>query len=117
MHMSNLINLIRSKYISTDTVFKPMDLARKAQFLTLDIISDLAFDIPFGDVANDEDMHLYLQSTEEILPVAIMLSTIPAIRSFFSIPFIGEMILPSAKDKIGPGNLIRLVFSFWVSGI
>ena len=75
-------NLIRSKYISTDTIFKPMDLARKAQFVTLDIISDLAFEIPFGDVENDEDVHLYLKSTEEILPVAIMLSTIPAIRNF-----------------------------------
>lgn len=104
--MLNLIKLIRRKYISTSTVFKPMDLARKLQFVTLDIISDLAYDAPFGDLEKDEDVHLYLKAGEETLPVAVILSTIPAIRNFMLIPLIGEMILPSGKDKTGLGKLI-----------
>jgi len=110
-HLSNLINLIRTKYVSTETELKPMDLARKSQFLTLDIITDLAFDVPFGNIDHDEDVHLYIQSTEETMQVAIMLSTIPIMNSFLNLPIIGDMIFPSSKDKTGPGRLIRFVFS------
>jgi hypothetical protein len=105
----NFLNLVRTKYISTDTELKPMDLARKAQFLTLDIITDLAFDAPFGDIDHDDDVHLYIQSTEETLQAAIMLTTIPAMNSFLNLPIIGDLIFPSSKDKTGPGRLIRSV--------
>jgi hypothetical protein len=108
-HLSNLINLIRTKYVSTNRELKPMDLARKSQFLTLDIITDLAFNVPFGDIDHDEDVHLYIQSTEETMQVAIMLSTIPIMNSFLNLPIIGDMIFPSSKDKTGPGRLIRFV--------
>jgi len=107
--MSNLINLIRTKYISTETELKPMDLARKAQFVTLDIITDLAFDAPFGDIDLDEDVHLYIQSTEETIQAAIMVASIPVMNSFINLPIIGDMIFPSSKDKTGPGRLIRFV--------
>ena len=86
-----------------------MDLARKAQFVTLDIITDLAFDVPFGDIERDEDVHLYIQSTEETMQAAIMLSTVPALNTFINLPIIGDMIFPSSKDKTGPGRLIRFV--------
>ena len=86
-----------------------MDLARKAQFVTLDIITDLAFGVPFGDIDRDEDVHLYIQSTEETMQAAIMLSTIPAMNSFINLPIIGDMIFPSSKDKTGPGRLIGFV--------
>jgi len=108
-HISNLINLIKTKYISTETELKPMDLARKAQFVTLDIITDLAFDAPFGDIDLDKDVHLYIQSTEETIPFAIMLASIPIMNSFLNLPIIGDMIFPSSKDKTGPGRLIRFV--------
>lgn len=89
-----------------------MDLARKAQFVTLDIITDLAFNVHFGDVDQDEDVHLYIQSTEETMPVVIMVAAIPALATFVSLPIIGDFIFPSSKDKTGPGRLIRYVSHF-----
>lgn len=86
-----------------------MDLARKAQFVTLDVITDLAFDAPFGDITRDEDVHLYIQSTEQAMKSVIMLSTIPAMYSFLNLPILGDMIFPSSKDKTGPGRLIQFV--------
>jgi hypothetical protein len=62
-----MINLIRTKYISTKTELKPIDLARKAKFVTLDIITDLAFGISFGDIDCDKDVYLYFQSTKETI--------------------------------------------------
>jgi cytochrome P450 len=109
--VSNFVKLIRRKYISTDTELKPMDLARKAQFLTLDVITDLAFGVPFGDIERDEDVHLYIQSTEEMLHAALTLTTLPVMNTFINLPLIGDMIFPSSKDKSGPGRLIRSVYS------
>jgi len=109
IHLSNLISLIRTKYVSTQEELNPMDFARKAQFVTLDVITDLAFNVPFGDVERDEDVHLYIQSAEKTIRAAVMLSSFPAINSFLNLSVIGDMILPSSKDKTGPGRLIRFV--------
>lgn len=84
-----------------------MDLARKAQFLALDIITDLAFNVPFGDIDSDEDVHSYIKSTEETMQAVIMLCSIPAVSDFLNTPLIGNLIFPSAKDEAGPGRLIR----------
>lgn len=105
-HIQNLIRLIRNKYLSKDGDFKPMDLARKAQFLTLDIITDIAFGEPFGDLEKDEDIHRYIQSTEEMLQVIILMGTIPAVSTFVQSKFIGSLLFPSGKERTGIGRLI-----------
>jgi hypothetical protein len=86
-----------------------MDLARKAQFLTLDVITGLAFGDPFGDIERDEDVHLFIESTEETMQAVMMLATLPIMNSFLNLPLIGNMLFPSSKDKTGPGRLIRCV--------
>ncbi|RKL19312.1 hypothetical protein BFJ68_g3586 [Fusarium oxysporum] len=50
-HIAKLINLLETKYLSTDKDYRPVDFAQKIQFFTLDVISDLAFGQAFG-VAN-----------------------------------------------------------------
>jgi hypothetical protein len=83
-----------------------MDLARKASFFTMDVITDLAFTKPFGNLANDQDMYRYIQSTEEMLPVMIMMTSIPALSAFFQIGWVGKLLFPSDKDTTGVGKLI-----------
>ena len=36
-------------------LYRPMDFVQKTQFFTLDVISALAFGVPFGYLARDED--------------------------------------------------------------
>jgi hypothetical protein len=60
------VDLLRRKYISTADSFKPVDMARKIGFFTMDVITDLAFAKPFGNLKNDKDMHDYIRSTEAI---------------------------------------------------
>ncbi|EXF74123.1 hypothetical protein CFIO01_09500 [Colletotrichum fioriniae PJ7] len=55
---------------------KPLDFGRKAQFFTLDVISDLAFGEPFGFVGSDSDMYEYIKTTEENLPVFMGMTVI-----------------------------------------
>jgi hypothetical protein len=90
-----------------------MDLARKAAFFTMDVITDLAFAKPFGNLTNDEDIYRYIQSTEEMLPVIIMMSAIPTLAAFFQIGWVGKLLFPSDKDTTGVGKLIGYELSLY----
>jgi hypothetical protein len=70
----DFINLVDRKYISTDKELKWMDFGQIAQFFTLDVISDLAFGKPFGDVADDEDKFEYIKTGEENVLVLMFLT-------------------------------------------
>lgn len=104
-NVSNLVQLIKKKYLSTQSDFRPFDFGRKVQYFTLDLISDLAFGEAFGDIATDSDVHGYIKTTEETLP-AIMLTTIlPWLLWLLSSPLLKSM-LPSDKDQLGLGKVM-----------
>ncbi|KAK1476984.1 hypothetical protein CCUS01_16700 [Colletotrichum cuscutae] len=101
----NLVRLIRliERYVDGR---KPFDFGRKAQFFTLDVISDLAFGEPFGFVASDSDMYEYIKTTEENLPVFMGMTVVPWVIRLFRIAkrFSAERFGPDAKvqrDMLG----------------
>jgi len=100
-----LVDLIERKYLSTNSEFKPFDFAQKINYFTLDTIADLAFGNTFGDLATDSDVHQYLKTTAESLPVIIVVTVLPWLSRLFQIRFI-QRLLPSEKDKLGLGRLI-----------
>ncbi len=57
-----------------------MDLARKAQYFTLDTITDIAFGQAFGDLVLDEDVHKYIISTEEMLKAIVLMGSVPIFK-------------------------------------
>ncbi|ODH13788.1 hypothetical protein ACO22_06903 [Paracoccidioides brasiliensis] len=75
--IAKFIRLIESKYLSTDTNLRPVDFARKVQYLTLDVISTLAFGHTFGFLDKDGDLFNYIKTTEESLPVMQMITLLP----------------------------------------
>ncbi|TID15189.1 cytochrome P450 [Venturia nashicola] len=99
------IDKIRTTYISTATEFKPMDLARKAQFWALDVISDLAFNSAFGDVPEDLDKFDYIKTTEDGISAITMLSIFPHVHRWIEQSRLIDMLVPSAKDKTGFGRI------------
>jgi hypothetical protein len=72
----DFIALIRRKFLTVGTNIKPMDLAEKASFFTMDIISDLAFGRTWGCLEQDKDVDEWFRSIEAYLPVVATLSTI-----------------------------------------
>lgn len=104
-NIARLVKLIDSKYISTATDYRPMDFARKAQYLTLDVISNLAFGNAFGDLDRDEDVHKYIEMLEEAGPTIILLSVLPLVRTLLSMPIL-KRLLPNPEDKIGFGKVM-----------
>jgi hypothetical protein len=51
--VQDFLNLIRSKYISSDRSVVPIDLAKKVQYFTLDIISTVGLGKSFGILQSD----------------------------------------------------------------
>ena len=104
-NISNLVKLIEAKYLSTETSFRPMDFARKAQFLTLDVISAIAFGEPFGYVTQDEDLYDYIKTTEETVPMIILVGVIPWLMKVLQSPIM-KLFMPSHKDALGLGRIM-----------
>jgi hypothetical protein len=106
VHVCSLVDLLRRKYISTVDSFKPVDMARKIGFFTMDVITDLAFAKSFGNLKNDKDMHDYIQSTEAMVPIGLRMTAIPAFRALFQTEWISKALFPSDTSEIGIGKLI-----------
>jgi hypothetical protein len=99
-----LINLIRQKYLSTDSENKPLDFGRKAQYLTLDVISDVAYREPFGFIETDSDLYDYNKIVESVFVAAVMVTVFPWINWVLGLRIM-KAALPSDKDVLGIGKI------------
>jgi hypothetical protein len=68
------------------------------------VITDVAFGEPFGDLKTDTDVHEYIETSEAILPVLMLLTVFPWLTRVMEIPLIGKMSLPSDGDNVGLGK-------------
>ncbi|KAF5722727.1 pisatin demethylase (cytochrome P450) [Fusarium mundagurra] len=104
-HIAKLIDLLETKYLSTDKDYRPVDFAQKIQFFTLDVISDLAFGQPFGYIEQDDDVFDFIKITKAYFPVTLFIANIPSLVSLLhSRLFSGA--LPKESDKLGFGAFI-----------
>ena len=71
-----------------------MDLARKAQYFTLDVVVDVATSAPFGDLIHDEDRYEYLELTANSLPAIALVSSVPWAGKLLQHPWIGKLVSP-----------------------
>ncbi|KAM6483357.1 cytochrome P450 [Trichoderma sp. SZMC 28011] len=109
--LHEFIDLIRSKYVSTSGNVVPVDMAKKVQFFTLDVISGVGLGKTFGMLQSDTDVENYLQSSEEGLHIAnfglaFSLSWITQAR------FLGKFIAPSPDDSKGFGRMMATCFRY-----
>ena len=107
-HIINLVNLIERKYISEGTSLKRMDLARITNYFTLDVISDVAFGSPFGDVKDDEDKFEYIKTIGENLPLMVLMAILPQIHGFLEKSSLMALLGPNAKDRVGLGRIVGI---------
>ncbi|KAM0324813.1 hypothetical protein ACHAQA_007779 [Verticillium albo-atrum] len=84
-----------------------LDFGRKAQYFTLDVITDLAFGNPFGFLETDSDIYDYIKTTEESLPVFMVTTVLPWMIKIFGSPVFAS-ILPSEKDVMGFGKVMSI---------
>ncbi|KKY36053.1 putative benzoate 4-monooxygenase cytochrome p450 [Diaporthe ampelina] len=99
------IHLIERDYVSEGAIYRPMDLARKAQYLTLDIIGDIAFGSNFGHLTQDADVHEYIKRTEASMPAMMIVSVLPVLARLMQSPLL-RRFMPSENDPHGFGKFI-----------
>jgi len=99
------VGLLERKYISTDAEFRPLDLARKVQLLTLDVTSALASGKRFGCTDKDTDLYSFIKTTEDSMPVMMVLSLFPVLAKVIQ-PKLFRWLLPSEHGKVGLGAFI-----------
>ncbi|ETI19663.1 hypothetical protein G647_08675 [Cladophialophora carrionii CBS 160.54] len=101
----DVVHLIKRKYLSVGTSFKPLDWAELAQYFTLDVITYLSLGEPFGFVANDTDKYTYVKSMEDNFPIMNVFSAVPLLSAIARIPTVQANLVPSPKEKTGLGKV------------
>ncbi|RDW84782.1 hypothetical protein BP6252_02372 [Coleophoma cylindrospora] len=106
-NINALVELISSKYISSPTTHRPMDVAQTISYFTLDVISDIAYGAPFGNLAADTDVAGYVAMMEIQAPRISIAVVYPWLMSIPASPLF-RFLLPSAKDAFGFGRLMGI---------
>ncbi|KAF6805135.1 pisatin demethylase [Colletotrichum sojae] len=104
-HVSEFIQLIRSKYLSTNATARPMDFAQKVQFLTLDVISDISFGSAFGHLLADADVNEIARSCEEGL-LAFTVAAALGLYKLVQHPLVAPVVGPKETDASGFGRMM-----------
>ncbi|KAI1494958.1 hypothetical protein F5X96DRAFT_690711 [Biscogniauxia mediterranea] len=94
--------LIRQKYLSSSGGgdgeaghrLRPMDLAHKVNYFTLDAITRVAYGRAFGYLKTDSDVFEYIAMTAKLVPMVTLMA---------EVPYLGRVILSDAALKLtGP---------------
>ena len=72
----------------------------------MDVISDVAFGEPFGDLEADADNYSYIKIMEQFLPALMVLTTLPWLNNITQSKLLRKY-MPSDKDPSGLGKLLR----------
>ncbi|KAL7622954.1 hypothetical protein AAE478_006633 [Parahypoxylon ruwenzoriense] len=122
--LAGFVSLIRRKYVSSSPsasagsnddddaaaaeLLRPMDLATRIQFFTLDAITKIAYGRAFGFLATDSDVHGYIANTEAQVPVITALGDVPWLSALIFNDTVLPIIGPKPTDKKGPGRMMAV---------
>ena len=106
-----LVDLIDTKYISSAGDIRHMDLARKIQYLTMDVISKASFDSNFHDLRDDNDNYKYIEEIENLLPNVTWTAVIPGFVKFMTDIGFLQWAAKFADGSFGVEKVKRVAFA------
>ncbi|KAK1755478.1 cytochrome P450 [Echria macrotheca] len=106
------VELIETKYISTEKAHRPVDMARKIQYLTLDIIAQIAFGETLNFMSTDSDSFGYIEQAEASMRIFQVIALQPWILSVLQSPLLSRFPMPSATDTVGLGRIKGIANNF-----
>lgn len=104
--VADLVDLIERKYLSSGDAFRPMDLAEKAQFLALDIISELAIGNCFECLREDRDTYGHIAAVSGSVPLMTLMATVPASLALLRNPIVRSLLPKDKLEGIGRMNAL-----------
>ncbi|RKU45312.1 hypothetical protein DL546_007167 [Coniochaeta pulveracea] len=103
----DLVHLLETKYVSTDANYRPVELASKIQYFTLDVISNLAFGSKLGYVRDDADTYGYIKTTQQTVPFLMTTCLMPTVVAIIQSPKL-KWLLPDAENMVGIGTVMKM---------
>lgn len=104
--LGQFLNLIRTKYISTDTDVRPLDLARKCGYFTLDTITNLSFSSPWGFLVEDKDLGDWFASIGWQIKLVSTMQSIPWMLNLVTTPWAGRLMAKLQDPSQGAAALV-----------
>ena len=106
----DFVRRIEQNWLSTASGTKSFDVARRIQYLTVDIITHLSFGKPLGFIEADTDKFNFLATIETQLPIVQHFSVILELNTWLSraanIKWLRKLLVPSHTDKTGIGMIM-----------
>lgn len=102
------IDLIRRKYLSDNAggSYRPLEFGRFASYLTLDVISKVAFGEEFGCLRNDSDVHGVIDEVAANISQIGLATDLPWLRRILFSPLFLGLFGPKPTATKGMGHLM-----------
>lgn len=97
-----MVDLVQRKYFSTDSITRPLDLGDKFQFLGLDLITDIGFGGPFGNIEHDRDTDDYVKFQKRGLRIWVI-GLAFGITRLLQNPLVAKILSPDDSESGGGG--------------
>ena len=108
--ITDFMNRIEEDWVSEPGQTKVFDIAKRIQFLAVDIITHLCFGKPLGFMETDSDVYSFLKTIETQLPIvqhfSVFLELNDILLRFMDIPWLKKLVAPSANDNTGIGMIM-----------
>jgi cytochrome P450 len=104
----SMFSLIETKYLSSPTNTKKLDLGKTIQYFTLDVITKLCFGYPLGFIETDGDVHKYIETVETLVKTVAIVSGAPTLRKIFNMRWVIEAVGPMKDKTKGFGKLLTI---------
>ncbi|TVY62782.1 Cytochrome P450 monooxygenase mpaDE [Lachnellula suecica] len=103
--INKFVNFLGEKYLSTENAFRQVDISEKLQYFSVEVISNLAFGKPFGNLDRDEDSLAYIHTTTKHLPLIGVAGFLPWLIRIVRSPII-KGIISRGSDAMGLGEVV-----------
>jgi hypothetical protein len=101
---------IERDWVSEAEGTKTLDIARRLQYLAVDIITHLSFGRPLGYIEADRDRFDILTTIERQLPIVQHFSVLLELNTWLSraanFTWLRKLLVPSASDRRGIGMIM-----------
>ncbi|KAH9900101.1 cytochrome P450 [Xylariomycetidae sp. FL2044] len=106
--VNGLLGLIRRKYLSSDSTYRPMDFALAVNYFTLDALTKIAYGKEFGYMETDSDVFQYIETSRNNVCNLALCGEVPALGRIVFSDTVLKLFGPKTTDKSGTGQMMAI---------
>jgi hypothetical protein len=111
-HVQNWMQALDKQLLASQDGELTVNLSRTLPFLSMDIITHLCLNEPFGNVRSDTDRYGLINTLSTAMVVQQYQASLPELNALLhwlgSLPFLRDIVFPSVKSYGGLGELMQV---------